>query len=150
MFYKTAIESKNAPKALGPYSQALVVGELVYLSGQIGLDPKTNDFVSDDVIDQAKQIFLNIKALLEAAGSDLDHVIKVEIFLTDMNYFPAINDLCGQIFTKHNAPVRQTVEISALPKWAKIMVSCIAILKKSDSNVSDSNLGISKFSNDFK
>lgn len=150
MSKKTAIESKNAPKAIGPYSQAIVVGEYVYLSGQLGLDPKTNEFVGDDVLSQAKQVFLNIKALLEAAGSDLEHVIKVEIFLTDMNSFPAINELYGQIFVNNNPPVRQTIEVSALPKWAKIMMSCQAILKSGDTNVFYPDIAGKKLAEDFR
>jgi len=130
MITKRKIESKNAPKAIGPYSQALVVGDFVYLSGQLGLDPKTQEFVSEDVIAQAKQIIDNIKALLEEAGSSLDDVIKVEVFLTDMNFFPAISDLYGQVFSSGIPPVRQTVEVNSLPKWGKVMMSCTAILKR--------------------
>lgn len=129
MLGKKTVDSKNAPKAIGPYSQALVVGDLVYLSAQLGLDPKTQEFISDDVIAQAKQAFANIKALLEEAGTSLNHVIKVEVFLTDMNFFPAISDMYGQVFNSPNPPVRQTIEVNALPKWAKISVSCIAYIK---------------------
>lgn len=130
MLTKRKIESKNAPKAIGPYSQALIVGDFIYISGQLGLDPKTQEFVSDDILDQAKQIIANIKALLEEAGASLDDVIKVEVFLTNMNFFPAINEYYSQVFSSDIPPVRQTVEVSALPKWAKIMMSCTAILRK--------------------
>ena len=129
MLGKKTVDSKNAPKAIGPYSQALIVGDMVYLSAQLGLDPKTQEFVSDDVIAQAKQVFENIRILLEESGTSLRHVIKVEVFLTDMNVFPAISDLYGQVFNSPNPPVRQTIEVNALPKWAKIMISCTAYIK---------------------
>lgn len=129
MLTKTQIDSPDAPKAIGPYSQALVVGEMVYLSPQLGLDPLTMEFVDDDVLVQARQAFRNMEALLKSAGSDFDSVIKVEIFLTDINYFPAVSQLYGEIFTGVNPPVRQTIEVAALPKLAKIMVSCVAIVK---------------------
>ena len=131
MLTKTQIQSQNAPKAIGPYSQALRVGDFIYCSPQLGLDPFTMEFVDEDVLLQARQAFKNLEALLVEAGTDLEHVVKVEIFLTDMNFFPAVSELYGEIFTSTVPPVRQTVEASALPKWAKIMVSCTAIAKES-------------------
>jgi 2-iminobutanoate/2-iminopropanoate deaminase len=129
MLAKRKVSTNNAPQAIGPYSQALVVGEHVYISAQIPLDPKTMDFVSDDILEQARQVLKNISALLEASGSDIKHVVKVEIFLTDINFFPAINEIFGEFFTDENPPVRQTMEVRALPRLAKIMMSCEAILK---------------------
>ncbi len=131
MLNKRKIETNKAPKAIGPYSQALVVGERVYVSAQLGLDPVTMDFVSDDIVEQARQALNNMEALLEAAGSGMNLVVKVEIFLTDMSFFPAINEIFGGVFFDMNPPVRQTMEVRALPHYAKIMISCEAIIKSS-------------------
>lgn len=129
MLIKKRIESTKAPKAIGPYSQALAVGDRIYVSGQLGVDPVTMDFVSDDILEQGKQVLANIEAILEAADSDLQHVVKVEIFLTDMSYFPAVSTLFGEIFDDPNPPARQTIEVRALPRYARIMMSCEAIRK---------------------
>jgi 2-iminobutanoate/2-iminopropanoate deaminase len=123
------VVSNNAPKAIGPYSQAVVHGNHVYCAGLLGIKQDTMDFVSDDMLEQAKQIFHNMSEILKSAGSDLDKVIKVEIFLTDMNDWALLNQLYGEIFVWDPAPARQTLEVSALPRWAKIMVSCIAYVE---------------------
>lgn len=121
---KKKIETNNAPKAIGPYSQCIVVGDRVYLSAQLGLNPQTMEFVSEDVLEQATQALKNIQALLEAANSNLDKVIKVEIFLTDLSYFPAINTVFAEYFSTDTPPVRQTIGVRELPNYAKVMISC--------------------------
>lgn len=130
MLKKTRVDTNNAPKAIGPYSQALIIGEKVYLSPQLGLDPISMDFVSDDILEQAHQCMKNVKALLDAAGTDTEHVIRVEIYVTDMSFFPAISQIFGEYFTDPNPPVRQTVGVRELPRYAKIMISCEAVLKE--------------------
>lgn len=129
MAEKRSVETNNAPKAIGPYSQCLIVGDRIYLSPQLGLKPDTMEFVSDDVLDQASQALENIKAILSEAGSGLDLVVKVEIFLTDMSYFPAINTVFAEYFNFDNPPVRQTVGVRELPNYAKVMISCEAVTR---------------------
>jgi 2-iminobutanoate/2-iminopropanoate deaminase len=124
------VVSENAPKAIGPYSQAVVHGNHVYCAGLLGMSPQTMDFASEDVLDQARQTFKNMQEILEAAGSSLNKVIKVEIFVTDMNDFAVLNQLYGEVFVWDPAPARQTFEVSALPRWAKVMMSCIAYVEE--------------------
>lgn len=123
------VVSNKAPIAIGPYSQAVIHGNHVYVAGMLGMHPHTMDFVSDDVLEQAKQAFQNMTELLTEAGSGMDKVIKCEIFVTDMNDFMILNQLYGEIFVWDPAPVRQTLEVSALPRWAKVMISCIAYIE---------------------
>lgn len=129
MLTKVKIEADNAPKAIGPYSRCLVVGEHVYVSGQLGLDPSSMQVISEDFEMQARKALENIKLLLVAAGSSLDQVVKLEVFLTDMNNFVILNEILKEIFTTDTPPVRQTIEVSALPKWGKVMMSCEAIVQ---------------------
>jgi 2-iminobutanoate/2-iminopropanoate deaminase len=122
------IFSENAPKPIGPYSQAVKVGSTVYLSGQIGLDPKTGNFISeDDVVAQTQQVMKNIGFLLQKAGTDYAHIVKVSIFLKDMNDFPQINEVYASYF-KDTYPARETVQVSRLPKDALVEISVIAVL----------------------
>ncbi|RIM01296.1 RidA family protein [Staphylococcus chromogenes] len=121
------INTQQAPAAVGPYSHASVVNGLVYTSGQIPLNLEGN-IVSDDVETQTKQVFENLKAVLEAAGSALEHVVKVLVFLSDMENFQKVNEVYGTYFTSHK-PARSAVEVARLPKNVKIEIEVIAEVK---------------------
>ena len=124
------IKSNNAPSAIGPYSQAVISNGFIFTSGQIGLNPKTNDFQSRDFEIEANQVFKNIEALLKDSGSSIDNVIKMNIFLTDLSNFDKLNEIMCRIFDNDNLPSRSTVEVSALPKGAAIEIDVIAELAK--------------------
>lgn len=117
-------ETNKAPAAIGPYCQAAVTGGIVYTSGQIPLDPETGLIVGEDIAAQTERIIKNLAAVLEAAGSDLDHVIKTTCFITDMGSFAAFNEVYGRYFT--SKPARSCVEVSALPKGALAEIELIA------------------------
>lgn len=125
---KLIIKSSNAPEALGPYSQGVLVnsGKTLYLSGQIGLDPKSNELVSADTSEQAQQVFQNIKAVLQEAGCGFENVVKLTIFLTDLSKFSEVNEIMKTYF-KESFPARSTVEIKSLPKNAQIEIEAIAV-----------------------
>ena len=123
---KEIISTENAPGAIGPYSQAIKANGMVFCSGQIPIDPSTGNFVSDDVAEQTVQVFKNLQAVLEAAGSGFDKVVKTTVFLADMNDFAAMNEVYGQYFTE-NKPARATVQAARLPRDAKVEIECIAI-----------------------
>lgn len=118
------ISTDKAPAAVGPYSQAVVDGDMVYASGQIPVDPATGEMKSD-VPEAARQSLTNLKNLLEAAGSDLENVIKVMIFITDMSKFGELNEVYAEFFSNHR-PARSCVEVSALPKGAVLEIEAIA------------------------
>nr|WP_296155387.1 RidA family protein [uncultured Peptoniphilus sp.] len=118
------ISTDKAPAAVGPYSQAVVDGDVVYASGQIPVDPATGEMKSD-VPEAARQSLTNLKNLLEAAGSDLENVIKVMIFITDMSKFGELNEVYAEFFSNHR-PARSCVEVSALPKGAVLEIEAIA------------------------
>ncbi len=119
-----AINSKKLPKA-GPYSHAVAVKGLVYFSGQVGLDPKTGKLVGPDVTAQTQQAFKNVAAALKEADCDLDDVIKVNIFLTDMNDFAAMNAVMAEVF-EEPYPARTTIGVASLPIGAKVEIEVIA------------------------
>ena len=120
------ISTDKAPGAIGPYSQAIKANGMVFCSGQIPIDPATGNFVSDDVAEQTVQVFKNLAAVLEAAGSSFGKVVKTTVFLADMNDFAAMNEVYGQYFTE-NKPARATVQAARLPRDAKVEIECIAI-----------------------
>ena len=120
------IATDKAPAAIGPYSQAIAVGDMLYTSGQIPLDPVTGTIVGDTVTEQAEQVMKNLKAVLEAAGTSTDNVVKTLCFLTDMGDFAAFNEVYGRYFTEK--PARSCVEVSALPKGALCEVEVVAVL----------------------
>lgn len=122
---KKIIQSKKAPKAIGPYSQAVQHGELIFCSGQIPLDPKTMQIVGITAAEQVKQVLENIKNLLEGANSDLSKVIKTTMFLKNMSDFASVNEVYATYFTQ-NPPARSTIEVARLPKDALVEIECIA------------------------
>ena len=119
------ISTENAPGAIGPYSQAVKTGNLVFCSGQIPIDPQTGEFVSDDVAEQTEQVLKNLSAVLEAAGASLNSVVKTTVFLADMNDFAAMNDVYARFFSE-NKPARATVQAARLPRDARVEIECIA------------------------
>jgi 2-iminobutanoate/2-iminopropanoate deaminase len=119
------VATENAPGAIGPYSQAIKANGMVFCSGQIPIDPATGQFVSDDVAGQTEQVFKNLEAVLKAAGSGLEKVVKTTVFLADMNDFAAMNDVYARFFTE-NKPARATVQAARLPRDARVEVECIA------------------------
>tara|TARA_Y100000768_G_scaffold386214_1_gene374070 strand:+ start:4432 stop:4815 length:384 start_codon:yes stop_codon:yes gene_type:complete len=124
------IKSNKAPRAIGPYSQAVISNGFVFTSGQIGIDPKTNDFHSRDFEIEANQVFNNIEAILKDSGSSFDYLIKMNIFLTDLSNFDKLNKIMREIFDNNNLPSRSTIEVSSLPKGAAIEIDVIAELAK--------------------
>ncbi|WP_027631691.1 RidA family protein [Clostridium hydrogeniformans] len=122
---KLVISTKNAPGAIGPYSQAIKIGELVYTSGQLPVDPETGAF-SDDVKEQARQSLANVKAILEEAGTTMNKVVKTTVFIKDMNDFAAINEVYAQFFAEP-FPARSCVEVARLPKDVKVEIEVIAL-----------------------
>ena len=121
------VSTENAPGAIGPYSQAVKTGNLVFCSGQIPIDPKTGEFVSDNVAEQTRQVLKNLSAVLEAAGTNLNNVVKTTVFLADMNDFSAMNSIYAEFFSE-NKPARATVQAARLPKDARVEIDCIAFV----------------------
>ncbi len=123
---KTVINTKSAPAPIGPYSQAIVAGNFVFVSGQIPSDPSTGEIVSGDIKAETKQVMENIKAVLSEAGVGFGNIVKTTIFLTDMQSFAQVNEVYGTYFTDQ-FPARETVQVSALPKNVNVEISVIAI-----------------------
>ena len=124
---KEIISTENAPKAIGPYSQAVKAGNFMFISGQIPLDPKTGDLVSESIEDQAKQVLNNIKSICKAAGYSLDDIVKISIFLTDLGNFATVNDVMKEYFAEPY-PARATVEVSGLPLGVNIEIEAIVLI----------------------
>jgi 2-iminobutanoate/2-iminopropanoate deaminase len=127
---KTVIATAKAPAAIGPYSQAVKIGNLLYTSGQVALDPATGQIVPGAIAEQTTQVLENLKAVLEAGGSTLASVVKTTVFLKDMNDFAAMNAIYGKYLAAEGtvAPARSTVEVARLPKDALIEIEVIASL----------------------
>ncbi len=123
---KQIIATDNAPKAIGPYSQAVAWNGMVFLSGQIPLDPATGQLIEGDVVAQTERVLENIRAVLEASGSSMDKVLKTTVFLKDMGDFPKVNEVYARYFSS-NAPARSTVEAARLPRDVQVEIDCIAI-----------------------
>ena len=119
------VSTGAAPGAIGPYSQAIKVNGMVFCSGQIPIDPSTGQFASEDVTGQTEQVLKNLSAVLEAAGSSLEQVVKTTVFLADMNDFAAMNEVYGKYFST-NKPARATVQAARLPRDARVDIECIA------------------------
>jgi 2-iminobutanoate/2-iminopropanoate deaminase len=122
------VSTENAPKAIGPYSQAVEAkaGRMIFCSGQIPLDPKTGEIVSQDVVAQAERVMENLKAVLAAAGCDFGDVVRCGIFLTDLADFARVNEVYGRYFPS-SPPARATVQVPALPKGVKVEIDAIAV-----------------------
>ena len=126
---KKAIKTDAAPGALGPYSQAIVAGGMVYCAGQIPLDPATGNIVSGGIAQQTEQVLKNLRAVLKAAGSDLDRAVKTTVFLKDMNDFGAMNDVYGKPeYFGAAAPARSTVEVARLPRDVRVEIEVVALV----------------------
>ena len=124
-----SIHTDSAPRAIGPYSQAIRAGGLIFASGQIPLDPKTGQFVEGGVREQTEQVMRNLSAVLEAAGTRLDRVVKTTVFLADMDDFAAMNEVYGRYFTE-NPPARATVQAARLPRDARVEIEVVALAGK--------------------
>lgn len=124
---KIIINTPNAPAPFGPYSQAVKINQTLYVSGQIALDPVTNNLITNDIAAETTQVMENIGAILDYAGLSFDHVVKCSIFVNDMGNFTAVNKVYGDYFTD-KFPARETVEVSKLPKDVNVEISCVAHL----------------------
>lgn len=123
---KEIISTENAPGAIGPYSQAIKTGGMIFCSGQIPIDPVTGEFVSNDVAEQTEQVLKNLDAVLKAGGSGLEQVVKTTVFLADMSDFAAMNEVYARYFVE-NKPARATVQAARLPRDARVEIECIAV-----------------------
>jgi 2-iminobutanoate/2-iminopropanoate deaminase len=124
---KKVIYSANAPEPIGPYSQAIQAGNMLFISGQIAIQKSTGNMVTQNVEEETKQVMQNIAEILKAAGLNFTNVVKSTIFLKDMGSFPKVNEIYGQYF-QQQPPARETVEVSRLPKDVNVEISCIAIV----------------------
>jgi 2-iminobutanoate/2-iminopropanoate deaminase len=121
------IETKNAPQAIGPYSQGISAGGFVFVSGQIGLEPATGMLVTGSAAAQTERVLKNMSAILEAAGSSLSKVVRCDVYLASLNDFASVNEVYSRYFIDPNLPARATVEVARLPKDALVEISCIAV-----------------------
>ncbi|MCH2175244.1 MAG: RidA family protein [Lentisphaeria bacterium] len=124
-----AVQTDNAPAAIGPYSQATIANGTVYVSGQLPIDPSNGELCKGSVSEQTKFSLSNVKAILEAAGSSLDKVVRCDVFLKDMGDFVAMNEVYAEFFSGEVKPARQAIEAARLPKDADVEISCIAVLE---------------------
>jgi len=124
---KEIISTKEAPAAIGPYSQAVKVGDLVFVSGQIPLDPATGEMVEGDIEAQTKRVMENLRAVLQAAGAGFEHVVRSTIYLTDLGDFAKVNAIYGSYFPSE-PPARATVQVAALPRGSKVEIDVVAHL----------------------
>ncbi|MDP3353815.1 MAG: RidA family protein [Flavobacteriaceae bacterium] len=124
---KKIINTPNAPAPIGPYNQAVIYGNTIYISGQIPINPANGELVMDSIQSETKQVMENLKAILEAAEMTFEQVVKSSIFISDMNNFTAVNEIYGAYFKSETAPARETVQVSGLPKNVNIEISMIAI-----------------------
>lgn len=121
------INTAKAPEPIGPYNQAVLSNDTLYISGQVAFNPETMELVLDDIITETKQVMENLKAVLEAADMTLDQVVKSSIFIKDMNNFSQINEVYAEYFNEADAPARETVEVARLPKDVNVEISMIAV-----------------------
>ncbi|MCM5663758.1 Rid family detoxifying hydrolase [Galbibacter mesophilus] len=124
---KKIINTNDAPAPLGPYNQAVLANGTLYISGQIAIDPTTNELITSGVEDEAKQVMKNLEAVLKAAGFTFENVVKSSIFLSDMDNFAKINTIYGAHFNEETAPARETVAVKTLPKNVNVEISMIAV-----------------------
>ena len=124
---KRIIKTSKAPAPIGPYNQAVLVGNTLYTSGQIALDPNTGELITDNISNETRMVMENMKAVLEAAEMNFSDVVKTSIFISDMHNFNAINAVYSEYFDDDSAPARETVEVANLPKFVNVEISMIAI-----------------------
>lgn len=125
---KVIIKTAQAPLPVGPYNQAVVVNNLVFTAGQIPIDPSNNQLLDGPIEDQARLVLNNLKAVLEEAGSGMDHVVKATVFLKDMNDFAKVNSVYAEFFKEETAPARSAVEVARLPKDVKVEIEAVAAI----------------------
>ncbi len=123
---KSVVYSPNAPEPIGPYSQAVLSGNMLFVSGQIAIDRTSGALITGNIPDETRQVMKNLEAVLKAAGMEFSNAVKCSIFLKDMNNFPVVNEVYGTYFPE-NPPARETVEVSRLPKDVNVEISCIAV-----------------------
>lgn len=123
---KEVVYSANAPEPIGPYSQAIKVGNMLFISGQVAIQKPSGILVTGNISDESQQVMTNLSEVLKAGGMDFSNVVKTTIFLTDMNNFPKVNEVYGSYFD-NQPPARETVEVSRLPKDVNVEISCIAM-----------------------
>jgi 2-iminobutanoate/2-iminopropanoate deaminase len=123
---KSVVFSTQAPEPIGPYSQAILAGNLLFVSGQIAIQKSTGKLITTSIEDETAQVMINLNEILKVAGFTFDDVVKCSIFLKDMNNFPKVNEVYGQYFLQ-SPPARETVEVSRLPKDVNVEISCIAV-----------------------
>lgn len=123
---KTVVYSENAPAPIGPYSQAILAGNMLFVSGQVAIQKSSGNVIISNIEAETTQVMININEILKAAGFDFKDVVKSTIFLKDMNNFPKVNDIYGKYFDA-SPPARETVEVSRLPKDVNVEISCIAV-----------------------
>lgn len=125
---KKIIQTDNAPAPIGPYNQAVAVGNFLFVSGQIPLDPATGNLITDSIEAETEKVMENLQGVLQAAGLDFSHVVKSSIFLTDMSVFAQVNGVYGKYFDEETAPARETVQVAGLPRGVHVEISVIATL----------------------
>ncbi|MEO7989580.1 MAG: Rid family detoxifying hydrolase [Chryseolinea sp.] len=123
---KSVVYSASAPEPIGPYSQAIQVGNMLFMSGQVAIQKSTGNIITSSIEEETAQVMQNLADVLTAAGMDFSHVVKSTIFLKDMNNFPKVNEIYGKHFPQ-NPPARETVEVNRLPKDVNVEISCIAV-----------------------
>jgi 2-iminobutanoate/2-iminopropanoate deaminase len=123
---KEVVYSANAPEPIGPYSQAIKAGNILFISGQVAIQKPSGNVITDNIVDESHQVMKNLFEVLKAGGMDFSNVVKSTIFLKDMNSFPKVNEVYGSYF-KDQPPARETVEVSRLPKDVNVEISCIAV-----------------------
>ena len=124
---KTIIKTPNAPGPIGPYNQAVLAGDILFISGQVCIDPSTGEMKNKDIQEETHQVMHNLKSILQEVGMGFGNVVKTTIFITDMHQFGAVNEVYGKYF-ENNFPARETVQVSALPKFVNVEISMIAII----------------------
>lgn len=125
---KKIITSKNAPSPIGPYNQAVIANGFMYISGQVGMNPKTGKIIKDSISDETEQVMKNLSSILNEASISFENVVKTTIFLSDMNDFSLVNEVYGKYFDEDIAPARETVQVSKLPLGVNVEISMIALL----------------------
>ncbi len=124
---KEIIQTANAPAAIGPYSQGIKYGNMIFVSGQIAIDPASGELIEGDIKQQTRQVLTNVKAVLEEAGTSLDNVLKATVFITNMDDFPLINEAYAEFF-QNAPPARACVEVSRLPKGVQVEIEAVAAI----------------------